>query len=139
MRHVGVFVTSVLSNVFLFCLFTGSEPMDKKTLSKYRCFYCTSPTYKTDEYSEIVEHCVKGHKCQTLKYRELILQSETGLLKYQSKSHEGIIPIRLENEGKTIEVRGSQTFITRTTPKRKKLNTPVKDKLASCRYLPFEC
>ncbi|KAH3810037.1 hypothetical protein DPMN_138419 [Dreissena polymorpha] len=93
--------------------------MDKKTLSKYRCFYCTSPTYKTDEYSEIVEHCVKGHKCQTLKYRELILQGETGLLKYQSKSHEGIIPIRLENEGKTIEVRGSQTFITRTTPKRK--------------------
>ena len=55
-----------------------------------------------------------------------------------TKTHSGIVPARLENEGKFIEVRGNLTFISRKTPKRKKLNTPVKDNLSACRSLSFE-
>ncbi|KAH3735224.1 hypothetical protein DPMN_041686 [Dreissena polymorpha] len=38
--------------------------MDKKTLSKYRCFNCIALTYTTEEYAEIMEHCAKGIKCR---------------------------------------------------------------------------
>lgn len=109
--------------------------MSGKTPSQFKCYYCT---HKVDTYSDIVDHCVQDHTSQTLKYRELILLPESGQLKYQTKSHEGIVPIRLENEGKLIEVRGSQIYISRNTPKRKKLNTPVKDTFSCKRPLSFE-
>ena len=61
-KHIPSSFKCILVQVF----FTGSGPMNKNTLPKYRCFYCTTPTYRTEEYSEIVEHCVKGHTCLTL-------------------------------------------------------------------------
>ena len=98
--------------------------MSDVTRPRFKCYYCTS---KANQCADIVKHCVQEHKTQTLKYRELILHHDSGFLKYLTKTHSGIVPARLENEGKFIEVRGNQTFISRKTPKRKKLNTPVKD------------
>ena len=91
--------------------------------SKYKCCRCEK---EENDLILIVKHCVENHQHDELKYRELVLDEHTGKLRYQSKLHEGIVPSRLKEDGKSINVRDNQTFVCDDKSKRKKINTPIK-------------
>jgi hypothetical protein len=40
--------------------------------------------------------------CETLKYRQLILDENTEIQRYQAKIHEGVVPSNLTKYGKCI-------------------------------------
>jgi hypothetical protein len=43
----------------------------------------------------IIEHCKLSHGEETLKYRQLVLDENTGIQRYQTKIHEGVVPSNL--------------------------------------------
>jgi hypothetical protein len=77
----------------------------------------------------IIEHCKLSHGEKTLKYRQLILDENTGIQRYQTKIHEGVVPSNLTNYGKCITVNDGLTYILDKESRRKKLNTPVKESI----------
>ena len=83
---------------------------------------------KTVDFRTIIEHCVCYHNSDVLKYRQLILDADTGCFKYLTQIHEGIVPKQLENDGKKIKVNNDKVFVLDRTSKKKKLNTPMKAK-----------
>jgi hypothetical protein len=42
-----------------------------------------------------IEHCKLSHGEETLKYRQLVLDENTGIQRYQTKIHEGVVPSNL--------------------------------------------
>jgi N12 class adenine-specific DNA methylase len=52
----------------------------------------------------IIEHCKLSHGEETLKYRQLVLDENTGIQIYQTKIHEGVVPSNLTKYGKCITV-----------------------------------
>ena len=52
----------------------------------------------------IIEHCKLLHGEETLKYRQLILDENTGIQRYPKKIHEGVVPSNLTKYGKCITV-----------------------------------
>ena len=75
----------------------------------------------------IIEHCKLSHGEETLKYRQLILDENTGIQRYQTKIHEGVVPSNLTKYGKCITVNDGLAYILDKESKRKKLNTPVRE------------
>ena len=53
------------------------------------CFYCAE---KFEVFEEIIKHLNHRHKKQDIKYKQLELDSSTGLLGYRTKSLEGVQP-----------------------------------------------
>ena len=51
-----------------------------------------------------------------------------GMMKYQTGSHDGIIPFILNGRGKSVHVQDDKVFVCDTDFKRKKLNTQVKER-----------
>jgi hypothetical protein len=41
------------------------------------------------------EHCKLSHGEETLKYRQLVLDENTGIQRYQTKIHDGVVPSNL--------------------------------------------
>ena len=68
-----------------------------------------------------------SHGKETLKYRQLILDENTEIQRYQTKIHEGIVSSNLTKYGKCITVNDGLTYILNKESKRKKLNTQVKE------------
>jgi hypothetical protein len=91
----------------------------------YKCYYCG---IKESPLQSIIEHCKLSHGEETLKYRQLVLDENTGIQRYQTKIHEGVVPSNLTKYGKCITVNDGLTYILDKESKRKKLNTPVKER-----------
>ena len=75
----------------------------------------------------IIEYCKLSHGEETLKYRQQVLDENTGIQRYQTKIHKGVVPSNLTKYGKCITVNDGLTYILEKESKRKKLNTPVKE------------
>ena len=121
----------ILNSFFSF--FRDAIQMENQRVQTYKCYYCAT---KFDTINNIVEHCQEKHQQNVLKYRQLILDERSGVLKYQTKLHEGIVPHELEKSGKSLCIQNNFIFIFDNVSKRKRLNTPVKE---NCRKnLQFE-
>ena len=61
----------------------------------------------------IIEHCKLSYGEETLKYRQLVtkLDENTGIQRYQTKIHEGVVPSNLTKYGKCITVNDGLTYI----------------------------
>jgi hypothetical protein len=90
----------------------------------YKCYYCG---IKESSFQSITEHCKLSHGEETLKYRQLILDENTGIQRYQTKIHEGVVPSNLTKYDKCITVSNGLAYILDKESKRKKLNTPVRE------------
>ena len=77
----------------------------------YKCYYCG----------------ILSHGEETLKYRQLVLDENTGIQRYHTKIHEGVVPSNLTKYGKCITVNDGLTYILDNESNKKKLNTPVKE------------
>ena len=65
----------------------------------FRCYYCP---YKTDSFEQIIGHCSVLHEEKLLKYRKLLLDDLTGICRYQTQMHEGVVPLKIKESGKSI-------------------------------------
>jgi hypothetical protein len=90
----------------------------------YKCYYCG---IKESPLQSIIEHCKLSHGEETLKYRQLVLDENTGIQRYQTQIHEGVVPSNLTKYGKCITVNDGLTYILDKESNKKKLNTPVKE------------
>ena len=90
----------------------------------YKCYYCG---IKESPLQSIIEHCKLSHGEEILKYRQLVLDENTGIQRYQTKIHEGVVPSNLTKYGKCITVNDGLTYILDKESNKKKLNTPVKE------------
>jgi RecJ-like exonuclease len=88
----------------------------------YKCYYCG---IKESPLQSIIEHCKLSHGEATLKYRQLVLDENTGIQRYQTKIYEGVVPSNLTKYGKFITVNDGLTCILDKESNKKKLNTPV--------------
>ena len=82
-----------------------------------------------------INHCSNNHDTELLRYRHLVLCPDSGHMKYQTKLHEGLVPRQLHDVGKVIQVRNEEVFVYDSKLKKKKLNTPVKEKGHSCSFI----
>ena len=91
----------------------------------FRCYYCP---YKTDSFEQIIGHCSVLHEEKLLKYRKLVLDDLTGICRYQTQTHEGVVPLKIKESGKSIALSGESRIIIKDEriSKKKKLNTPKK-------------
>ena len=89
---------------------------------------------KRKSLQSIIEYCKLSHGEETLKYRQLVLDENTGIQRYQTKIHDGVVPSNLTKYGKCITVNDGLTYIFDKESNKKKLNTPVKDlRRAGCK------
>jgi hypothetical protein len=58
----------------------------------YKCYYCG---IKESGLQGIIEHYKLSHGEETLKYRQLVLDENTEIQRYQTKIHEGVVPSTL--------------------------------------------
>ena len=90
-----------------------------------RCNYCP---LKFGDLESAISHCTSNHDTELLQYRQLVLCPDSGHMKYQTRLHEGLVPRRLHDVGKDIQVLNEELFVYNSKLKQKKLNTPVKGK-----------
>ena len=74
----------------------------------YQCYYCG---IKESSLQNIIEQCKLSHGEETLKYRQLILDENPEIQRYQTKIHEGVVPSNLTKYGKCITVNDGLTYI----------------------------
>ena len=62
-----------------------------------------------------------------MKYRKLVLDDLTGICRYQTQTHEGVVPLKIKESGKSIALSGESRIIIKDEriSKKKKLNTPI--------------
>jgi predicted transcriptional regulator len=89
-----------------------------------KCYYCG---IKESPLQSIIEQRKLSYGEETLKYRQLILDENPEIQRYQTKIHEGVVPSNLTKYGKCITINDGLTYILDKESKRKKLNTPVKE------------
>ena len=68
-------------------------------MEAFRCYYCP---YKTDSFEQIIGHCSVLHEEKLLKYRKLVLDDLTGICRYQTQTHEGVVPLKIKESGKIL-------------------------------------
>jgi hypothetical protein len=87
----------------------------------YKCYYCG---IKESSLQSIIEHCKLSHGEETFKYRQLVLDENTGIQRYQTK-----IPSNLTNYGKCITVNDGLTYILDKESKKKEAEYSSKGEL----------
>ena len=55
--------------------------------------------------ADVVKHCVKNLTNHVLRYRKLLIDGKSGMMKYQTGSHDCIISFILNGRGKSVHVR----------------------------------
>ena len=58
-------------------------------MARYKCYYCDN---KLSDFEQIIEHLCSKHDQETLKYRELELDEQTGKFGYRTKTHIDVVP-----------------------------------------------
>ena len=63
-----------------------------------------------------------------MKYRKLVSDDLTGICRYQTQTHEGVVPLKIKESGKSIALSGESRIIIKDEriSKKKTLNTPIK-------------
>ena len=56
-------------------------------------------------------HCYVLHKEKLLKYRKQVLDDLTGICRYQTQAHEGVLPLKIEEFGHNIAQSRKSCFI----------------------------
>ena len=116
--------TSYPNIFFQTCHFSPINKL-KYEENMYKCYYCE---IKESPLQSIIEHCKLSHGEETLKYRQLVLDENTGIQRYQIKNtRRSIVPSNLTKYGKCITVNDGLTYILDKESNKKKLNTPVKE------------
>ena len=80
-------------------------------------------SYCHDKYAtlaDVVKHCVENLTNHVLRYRKLLMDDKSGMMKYQTGSHDDIISFILNGRGKSVHVQGDKVFVCDTDSKRKK-------------------
>ena len=93
------------------------------------CYYCP---LKFGDPESAISHCSSNYDTELLRYRQLVLCSDSGHMKYQTKLNEGLVPRQLHDVGK---VRNEEVFVYDSKLKKTKLNIPVKGKEHSCSFI----
>ena len=86
---VVALVVSGTINSFIIPFLTGHDVCLPLILLCFICFYCAE---KFEVFEEIIKHLNHRHQKQDIKYKQLELDSSTGLLGYRTKSLEGVQP-----------------------------------------------
>ena len=67
------------------------------------------------------KHCVENLTNHVLRYRKLLIDGKSGMMKYQTGSDDGIISFLLNGRGKSVHVQDDKkVFVCNTDSKRKK-------------------
>ena len=64
-------------------------------------------SYCHDKYAtlaDVVKHCVENLTNHVLRYRKLLMDDKSGMMKYQTGSHDGIISFILNARRKSVHV-----------------------------------
>ena len=80
-------------------------------------------SYCHDKYAtlaDLVKHCVENLTNHVLRYRKLLMDGKSGMMKYQTGSHDGIMSFILNGRGKSVHVQDDKVFVCDTDSKRKK-------------------
>ena len=80
-------------------------------------------SYCHDKYAtlaDVVKHCVENLTNHVLRYRKLLMDDKSGMMKYQTGSHDDIISFILNGRGKSVHVQDDKVFVCDTDSKRKK-------------------
>ena len=80
-------------------------------------------SYCHDKYAtlaDLVKHCVENLTNHVLRYRKLLMDGKSGMMKYQTGSHDGIISFILNGRGKSVHFQDNKVFVCDTDSKRKK-------------------
>ena len=88
-------------------------------LSKISSFfsYCHG---KYATLADVEKHCVENLTNHVLRYRKLLMDDKSGMMKYQTGSHCDIISFILNGRGKSVHVQDDKVFVCDTDSKRKK-------------------
>ena len=68
----------------------------------------------------MVKHCVENLTNHVLRYRKLLMDDKSEMMKYHTGSHDGIISFILNGRGKSVHVQHDKVFVCDTDSKRKK-------------------
>ena len=68
----------------------------------------------------MVKHCVENLTNHVLRYRKLLMDGKSGMMKYQTGSHDDIVSFILNERGKSVHVQDYKVFVCDTDSKRKK-------------------
>ena len=74
----------------------------------FKCCYCKQ---KFDTFEETIERIVSCHLCEQLKYRNVILNVESGKKQYVTK-YFNVIPSKVHENGQIISVQGDPRIRT---------------------------
>ena len=85
---------------------------------KSSCFSYCHDKYAT--LTDVVKHCVENLTNHVLRYRKLLMDDKSGMMKYQTGSHDDIISFILNGRGKSVHVQDDKVFVCDTDSKRKK-------------------
>ena len=82
-----------------------------------------------------ISHSTSNYDTELLRYRHLVVCPDLGNMKYKTKLHEGLVSRQLNDVGKVIQVRNEEVFVYDSKFKKKKNDTPVKEKEHSCSFI----
>ena len=80
-------------------------------------------SYCHDKYAtlaDVVKHCVENLTHHVLRYRKLLMDDKSGMMKYQTGSHDDIISFILNGRGKVYMFRMIRCLFVILTLKEKK-------------------
>ena len=80
-------------------------------------------SYCHDKYAtlaDVVKHCVENLTNHVLRYRKLLMDAKSGMMKYQTGSHDDIISFILNGRGKVYMFRMIRCLFVIPTLKEKK-------------------
>ena len=70
--------------------------------------------------ADVVKHCVENLINHVLRHRKLLMDDKSGMMKYQTGSHDGIISFILNARRKSVHFQDDKVFVCDTDSKRKK-------------------
>ena len=70
--------------------------------------------------ADVVKHCVDNYANHVLRYRKLLMDDKSEMMKYKTGSNDGILPSILNGHGKSVHVQDDKVFVCDTDSKRKK-------------------
>ena len=83
--------------------------------------------FKTNSFENILDHCSVIYEDELLKYGELVSDEATGIVRYETNTHGGVVPRKVKESGKSLALSGSSRVIIKEEriSKKKKLNAPI--------------
>ena len=74
-------------------------------LSQISSFFSYCHEKYATQLADVVKHCVENLTNHVLRYKKLLIDDKSGMMKYQTGSHDGIISFILHGRGKVYMFR----------------------------------